>query len=64
MSAITDGAHARVEQEPTLARRILDLEPEPTNAFIGMVASHFATAAVLDRDTVERYVDESLAVTK
>jgi hypothetical protein len=50
---------------PTLARRILDLPDEATHVFIGMVAGHFATATpTLDRQTVERYVDESLAVTK
>lgn len=48
----------------TLARRILDLEPAATDAFIGMVASHFATAPTLDRTTVARYVEESIAVSK
>lgn len=48
----------------TLARRILDLEHDATNAFVGMVASHFATAHELDRQTVERYVNEAQAVAK
>jgi hypothetical protein len=51
-------------EQPTLARQILDLEPDATDVFIGMVASHFATATALDRDTVARYVEESLAVAK
>lgn len=48
--------------QPTLARRILDLPDEATHAFIGMVAAHFATGDWLDRTTVVRYVDEALAV--
>lgn len=47
---------------PTLARQIIDLSNEATDVFIGLVASHFATAPTLDRETVARYVDESVAV--
>jgi hypothetical protein len=54
--------NAAVSQAPTLARRILDLEPDETHVFIGLVASHFATAKTLDRETVARYVDEAVAV--
>lgn len=48
----------------TLAHRIIDLPEEATHVFIGLVAGHFATCLTLDQPTVERYVDESLAVSK
>lgn len=47
-----------------VAGRILDLPPMPTERFIGLVAGHFATADTLTRATVERFVDEALAVGK
>ncbi len=60
---MTDTA-THADQVPTLARRIIDLPDEPTHVFIGLVASHFATADTMTRAAVERYVDESMAVTR
>lgn len=57
MNAITDA-------EPTLARRILDLDHEATHVFMGLVAGHFATTGAIDRETAAKYVDEAVAVTK
>ena len=49
--------------DPTTTRRIIDLDRDATNAFLGMVAAHFAHNEVLDRATVEKYLAESQAVT-
>lgn len=49
---------------PTLARRIIDLPEAATHVFLGLVAGHFATADRMERATVERLLDESIAVAK
>lgn len=56
MSIVTDAT--------PLPRRILDLDHDATQVLVGMVASHFATADTLDRETVARYLDEAQAVTR
>jgi len=48
--------------QPSLTRRILDLDHDTTNVLVGMIASHFATAADLSHGEMERYVDEAQAV--
>lgn len=49
---------------PDLTRAILYMPTDAANALLGIVAGHFATAEVLDAETLRRYVAEAEAVSK